>query len=133
MAREDLPSLVGVAQALAEGDLTREAIIKVERVQITSQDEIGAMGEDVSQMIDALQHVGAAFAEVGVQLRDAIGQVQVAATGSRRAPISSAWRRTSPAWPFSTSRRRCRRSRPARRSRPTVPRRRARTSSSSWR
>jgi len=81
MAHEDLPALVSVARALAEGDLTRDATISVERVQVTTSDEIGAMGADVNQMIDGLQDVGEAFAEMNARLRDAIGQVQVAATG----------------------------------------------------
>ena len=79
MAEEDLPSLVGVAQALAQGDLTRDASIGVQPVQVTSNDEIGDMGASVNQTIGSLQQVGEAFAEMGVRLRLAIGQVQVAA------------------------------------------------------
>src|SRR4051812_37742756 len=41
MAQEDLPSLVSVAQALAQGDLTQDASIHVQRVQVSSNDEIG--------------------------------------------------------------------------------------------
>jgi methyl-accepting chemotaxis protein len=79
MAREDLPSLVGVARALAEGDLTRDASIRVQPVLVTSNDEIGDMGASVNQTIGSLQEVGEAFADMGVRLRIAIGQVQVAA------------------------------------------------------
>ena len=81
MAQEDLPSLVTVAQALASGDLTQDAEIRVQPVVVTTSDEVGEMAADVNRMIGSLQDVGVAFATMSTSLRDAIGQVQVAANG----------------------------------------------------
>jgi methyl-accepting chemotaxis protein len=81
IAQQDLPSFVSVARALAAGDLTQNAAVSATRVDVRSRDEIGEMAADFNQMIDGLQETGTAFAEMGANLRDSIGQVQSAADG----------------------------------------------------
>ncbi|MCC6178130.1 MAG: Tar ligand binding domain-containing protein [Chloroflexi bacterium] len=81
IARDDLPSLIDVAKALAAGDLTKDAAVKAQRVDVRSKDEIGVMAEDFNVMIDGLQETGAAFAEMSANLRDSIGQIRTAADG----------------------------------------------------
>jgi methyl-accepting chemotaxis protein len=81
IAGEDLPSLVRVAKALAAGDLTQDAAITAERIDVRGKDELGVMAGDFNSMIDGLRQTGAAFAEMSVGLRETIGQVQAAANG----------------------------------------------------
>jgi methyl-accepting chemotaxis protein len=81
IARDDLSSFVQVAKALAAGDLTQNVTITAERVQVTSNDELGAMASDFNQMIDGLKEAGAAFAAMSANLRDVIGQVKASAGG----------------------------------------------------
>jgi methyl-accepting chemotaxis protein len=79
ISREDLPSFVTVARALAEGDLTQEVTVTATRLDVRSQDEIGRMAADVNVMIEGLQETGAAFAAMSSNLRDLVGQVQSSA------------------------------------------------------
>jgi methyl-accepting chemotaxis protein len=81
IAREDLPSLVTVAKALAAGDLTHDAVVSAQRVEVRGKDELGTMAGIVNAMIDGIQETGAAFAEMSAGLRETIGQVQEAAVG----------------------------------------------------
>ena len=73
IAGEDLPSLVRVAKALAAGDLTQDAAITAERIDVRGKDELGVMAGDFNSMIDGLRQTGAAFAEMSVGLRETIG------------------------------------------------------------
>ncbi|HEY3057536.1 MAG TPA: methyl-accepting chemotaxis protein [Chloroflexota bacterium] len=79
IAREDLASFADVAKALANGDLTQEVTVSATRVDVRSQDEIGAMANDFNAMIDGLQETGAAFADMSRNLRELVGQVQASA------------------------------------------------------
>ncbi|MCC7368483.1 MAG: HAMP domain-containing protein [Chloroflexi bacterium] len=76
IAREDLPSFVRVAKALAAGDLTQTATVTAQTVEVSGKDELGAMAEDFNIMIDSFRLTGAAFAEMGSSLRDTIGLVK---------------------------------------------------------
>lgn len=79
IAREDLPSFVAAAQAMAAGDLTQSVVVRAERVQVSSKDELGQMADDFNQMVEALQQAGAAFEEMSAGLRQLVGQVQTSA------------------------------------------------------
>jgi methyl-accepting chemotaxis protein len=79
IAREDLPSFVRVARAMAEGDLTQHARVTAERVRVGSTDEIGAMAADFNEMIDGLRETDAAFAAMGASLRALVGDVRATA------------------------------------------------------
>jgi methyl-accepting chemotaxis protein len=81
IAREDLPSFVRVAKALADGDLTRDATVTAQQIEVTSTDELGVMAGDFNAMIGGLQETGAAFSEMSANLRDVIGQVKASAVG----------------------------------------------------
>jgi methyl-accepting chemotaxis protein len=80
ISREDLPSFVRIATALAEGDLTQEVVVSATRLDVRSQDEIGQMAAAVNVMIEGLQETGAAFAAMSRNLRDMVGQVQSSAS-----------------------------------------------------
>jgi len=81
IGREDLPSLVRVAQGLAQGDLTQTVRVTTERVPVRSRDEIGMMAADFNGMVDRLQETGAAFEEMNLGLRALVGQVKEQAAG----------------------------------------------------
>jgi methyl-accepting chemotaxis protein len=80
IAHDDLPSLVRVAQALAEGDLTQRVVVTAQRVRVASRDELGVMATDFNRMVDGLQKAGQAFETMGANLRHLVGQVQASAT-----------------------------------------------------
>ncbi len=88
IAQDDLPSFQRVAAALADGDLTQQVRVSVERVDVSSKDELGDMAADFNQMVDTLQETGAAFQHMSANLRELIGQVQLA--GGQLAEASSA-------------------------------------------
>ncbi len=79
IAREDLPSFVSVAKALAAGDLTQEVFVTATRVDVRSKDELGRMADDFNAMIDGLQETGSAFRQMTENLRALVGQVQSSA------------------------------------------------------
>ena len=76
IAREDLPSFVRVAQALADGDLTQDVTVTSRRVTVSSHDEIGVLATDFNEIIDGLQETGKAFGKMRLGLHDLVGQVQ---------------------------------------------------------
>src|SRR5579859_3791475 len=79
IAEQDLPSFLGMAQRMADGDLTRHVSVTAEHVDLNSGDELGAMARDFNLMIDRLKETGAAFDDMGSNLRDLVGQVQSSA------------------------------------------------------
>jgi methyl-accepting chemotaxis protein len=79
IAREDLPSFVTAARAMAAGDLTQSVVVRAERVQVSSKDELGEMAADFNHMIGSLQEAGAAFGEMSAGLRELVAQVQTSA------------------------------------------------------
>jgi methyl-accepting chemotaxis protein len=81
IAREDLPSFVRVATALANGDLTQDATVTAKQIEVKSRDELGEMAADFNVMVGGLQETGAAFSEMTANLRDVIGQVKESAVG----------------------------------------------------
>jgi methyl-accepting chemotaxis protein len=76
IAEKDLPSFLSVTKRMADGDLTQHVTVTAQHVDLHSQDELGAMAADFNVMIDRLQETGAAFDEMGTNLRDLVGQVQ---------------------------------------------------------
>src|SRR4029079_16408817 len=58
IAREDLPSFVRVAKALADGDLTQDATVTAQQIDVRSKDELGVMAGDFNMMIGGLQETG---------------------------------------------------------------------------
>ncbi len=81
IAREDLPSFVRVARALADGDLTQNVAVTTERLRSVGRDEVGRMSADFNQVIDALQETGAAFAEMRGSLGALMGDVRTSSMG----------------------------------------------------
>ena len=81
IAREDLPSFVRVAKALADGDLTQDAAVTAQQIKVTGTDELAEMAKDFNTMIGGLQETGTAFSEMTANLRDTIGQVKESAVG----------------------------------------------------
>ncbi len=79
IAREDLRALADVSQALASGDLTREAVVAARPIPVASRDELGAMAEEMNRMIGGLQETGAAFARMRGSLHQLVGDVKGAA------------------------------------------------------
>ncbi len=80
LAREDLPSFVVAAQAIANGDLTHDVAVTAERVTVQSRDEIGAMAGDFNQMIEQMHQTGDAFRNMRASLVALVTDVQHAAT-----------------------------------------------------
>jgi methyl-accepting chemotaxis protein len=79
IAQNDLASFAAMAQAMAAGDLTQRVSVTARRVDLSSTDELGAMAADFNVMIERLQATGAAFDEMGTNLRHLVGQVQESA------------------------------------------------------
>ena len=59
IAETDLPSFLGMAQRMADGDLTQHVSVTAQHVDLHSKDELGAMAADFNVMIDRLQETGA--------------------------------------------------------------------------
>ncbi len=79
LARVHLPRLVEVAEALAEGDLTRSVDLQIEPVAVRGQDELARMAERFNDMIGGINRTGGAIAQAVESLRSLLGQVQASA------------------------------------------------------
>jgi len=79
VARQDVPSFVRVARALAAGDLTQSVVVTAQPVSVRGKDEIGTMATAFNQIILGIQETGAAFDETCGYLRGTIGEVMVSA------------------------------------------------------
>lgn len=88
IARNDLPSLVQAAEAIAQGNFTCSVAVSAEHLAISSRDEIGAMAVAFNSMVDDLHATGQAFAQMITVLREAVGEVQ--SVGSSLASSSTA-------------------------------------------
>jgi methyl-accepting chemotaxis protein len=79
IAREDLPSFVQAAQALALGDLTQRVSATTPRLACEGEDEFGQLARAVNGVIAGLAQANAAHHEMTVTLRTLVGQVQAGA------------------------------------------------------
>jgi methyl-accepting chemotaxis protein len=79
IAEEDLPSIVKVASALADGDLTQTVEVTATAVAVNQKDELGRMATDFNHMIEELQAAGSAMREMSASLRSVVGQTRSAA------------------------------------------------------
>lgn len=69
MAESDLAELRDVANAIAGGDLTRSVEVNAERLEIRTQDEIGATQASFNEMLDRIEETGGAFDRMTKSLR----------------------------------------------------------------
>jgi methyl-accepting chemotaxis protein len=81
IAERDLPNLGRVAQAMADGDLTQDAVIDAQPIDMTRSDEIGTLATAFNQMIARLQETGGSFSSMRGSLGELIGQIQHSADG----------------------------------------------------
>jgi methyl-accepting chemotaxis protein len=79
IAAEDLPSFVRVLNALADGDLTHDTEVTVQRVPFEGKDELGRLAGDFNHMIDQLQGAGQSMRAMSSSLREVVGQTRAAA------------------------------------------------------
>ena len=81
VAQTDIPALVAAARGMATGDLTQKVNVSAQPVAVTSTDEIGTMAAAFNRIIGGIQDTGQAFTEMSTYLRDAVGEVKLAADG----------------------------------------------------
>ncbi len=79
IARDDLPSFVHVAQALAAGDLSQRITVAARHVEVAGRDEVATMAADFNRMVDGLHAAEAAFGEMSENLRGLVGEVKSSA------------------------------------------------------
>lgn len=72
LASKDLVELRDVADAIASGDLTRSVAVNAERLEVRSQDEIGATLQSFNEMLDRIGEAGDAFDRMTSALRDVV-------------------------------------------------------------
>ncbi|MCL4465445.1 MAG: methyl-accepting chemotaxis protein [Chloroflexi bacterium] len=75
LSSTDLPNLVRVADAIADGDLTQQLSIQKQEVDVDSKDEVGDMAAAFNQMAGQIAAAGDAFARMTDGLRALVGQV----------------------------------------------------------
>lgn len=75
IASKDLPELVQVAEAMAQGDLTRNVQFNIQRVNVKSGDEVGQMATSFNNMADQLDAAGKAFNLMILNLRELVAGV----------------------------------------------------------
>ena len=81
LAQQDLPRLAAAVTQVADGDLTVRVHLDVEKIPVTSSDELGQMATDFNAMVDGLQEIERAFGRMTDDLRETLGQVQEVADG----------------------------------------------------
>ena len=82
IAHQDLPALVSVVRAMADGDLTRQAVVVAQQVPVRGHDELGTLAADFNRMIDALNETDArldAIVRTVAQQRDTLSATLEAA------------------------------------------------------
>ncbi len=75
LASEKLPQLSSVAKAIAAGDLTRDAEVRIETLPVTTKDEVGQMTSAFNQMAGGINEMGESFRQMSSNLRDSMGQI----------------------------------------------------------
>ena len=81
LAERVLPDLSRVTQAVAAGDLTVNADVQMEQIEVKSKDEIGDMANAFNKMIAEMVEIGRNTNEMIDSLRGIIGQVSSTASG----------------------------------------------------
>lgn len=99
-AKSQLPQLTSTAKAIAAGDLTKDADVRVEKLAVTTKDEVGEMTEAFNQMADGVNEMGENFRQMTTGLRDSMGQIgqgsnQVATASSQIAAASDQSKKSS--------------------------------------
>jgi len=87
LAENQLPQFAVVADAIASGDLTRDAEAKVETLPVTSRDEVGSMTQSFNDMAQRLNQMGASFKRMADNLRSSVSQIN---SGSNAVASASA-------------------------------------------
>ena len=77
---EDLESLTGGLEAVADGNLTHEAHSATEPVEVTSTDELGQLSETFNGMLAKTQRSVAAYGDMRANLSSLLGEVAGNAT-----------------------------------------------------
>ena len=75
LADEILPQLVAVTEAVATGDLTKSADIKIRSIEAKSKDEVGDLGRAFNSMGEQLGQLSTANVDMVNNLRDIVGRV----------------------------------------------------------
>ncbi len=79
IARDDLPSFVHAAQALAKGDLTQRVSVSTAPLDGEGEDEFGQLARAVNEVIVGLGQADDAHHQMTLTLRTLVGQVQAGA------------------------------------------------------
>lgn len=88
LAQRVLPALSDVTGAVAAGDLTRKADVRLERLDVSSEDEVGEMAKSFNLMIDQVEGMGRSTNEMVDNLGSLVRNVggtanNLAAAGSQ--------------------------------------------------
>ncbi len=67
-----LPALQGAIQAIEQGDLTVDARVEMERIELSQKDELGAVAEAVNRMQDTVASTLTSYAGMRESLRDLV-------------------------------------------------------------
>jgi len=88
LATSEIPKVVQLAEAIANGDLTQSLQLEPRPVTITSADELGDAAKSLNKLADQLVTAGLAFDRMTAGLRNVVGQLRenaesVAASGEQ--------------------------------------------------
>lgn len=100
LATVQLPQMTAVVKALAAGDLTQDVEIKIDRIDVSTKDEIGDMASSFNNAVSRLNEMGASFQLMIEGLRQSIGKIgqgsnQVTLTSSSIAAASDQSKKAS--------------------------------------
>ena len=80
LAEKTLPSLAATIKAVAEGDLSTKAEVKVEEVKVKSKDEIGEMARQFNLVMQQVSEIGMTVNGMVDQLGSVVSKVQHSAS-----------------------------------------------------
>lgn len=75
LATTDLPSLVRIAEAMADGDLTQDLHLEIQRVQVNSGDEVGQIATSFDKVAEQLSATACAFNSMIRNLRGLVSKL----------------------------------------------------------
>jgi len=75
LAEEDLLAFSGEINLIAKGDLTRSTWIKIRKMNIQSDDEVGQMAQAVDNIIGNFYHVNNSFLQLMTNLKNVLHEV----------------------------------------------------------